>query len=349
MDKNIFYVKDKREFPEYTGVYKIGFKNSESGRVYIGSASSEKTKLRSRGGFKVRWHRHIYDLRKNKHHSSKLQRAYDKYGEDNMFFEVLEKVKKENCLIVEQDYINRIDNYNKGYNTFSVVKSDCDEQYELFIKEKYINENLETLTKLKELYQTNKSIKKLSSILNKHPCTIKYMLKFLDIYINPTYKEIYQYNLDGMLLHVWKNVAECKKSLGVTADTIRRVVKGDGIQALSYFFSYDNLSPADVVKEYTTRLSSSKQKQKKSAQKRATSDSMKRVSSFSNRQKKCIKNIIQYDSNYNIVKIWKDTTEIKQFYGKSFKSGVLCCIRGVQQTCGGFIWKIDDARQSHQY
>jgi hypothetical protein len=337
---NVFYVKDKKIFPQYTGVYKIGFKNSESGRVYIGSASSIK-KFQSNSGFRVRWNRHIQDLRKGKHHSIKLLRAYEKYGENNMFFEVLEKADVSNCLALEQHYINKFDNFNNGYNTQSPVKNDRDVNYYTFLKQKYIEKNFKTLEDLKMLYSSGVDISNISIKLGIHSCTCRYMLKFLGLY-TPPYKTVYQYDLDGNFIKSWKNIKACRESLGVTSDTIRRVVIGDGIQALNFFFSYCEMSPAEVQNEYNRRLITSQDKRSKSAKLRATSDRMKLVSSKSDKQQKRITNIIQYDKFGNIVKIWNSSSEIEEQFGKNYKMGVLTCIRGKQKTCGGFMWKVDN-------
>lgn len=77
------------------GVYIIRCKRS--GRVYVGSAAST---------FANRWKGHRSDLRKNKHHSPKLQNAWNKYGEDNFEFKVAEYCLREHVLAQEQVYID---------------------------------------------------------------------------------------------------------------------------------------------------------------------------------------------------------------------------------------------------
>lgn len=73
-------------YPVRTGVYVIQ-SISHPERVYVGSA------LR----ITERWGNHKRELKKDKHHSSKLQRHYNKYGLDDLVFDVLE----------EGDYINK--------------------------------------------------------------------------------------------------------------------------------------------------------------------------------------------------------------------------------------------------
>ena len=59
-----------------SGIYTI---TSPSGNVYIGSTAN----------FTRRWNEHRSELRRGVHHSFKLQRAWDKYGEVSMIFAVL--------------------------------------------------------------------------------------------------------------------------------------------------------------------------------------------------------------------------------------------------------------------
>lgn len=85
-----------------TGVYQI--RNIINGKKYIGSTSYSISK---------RWTLHRQMLKSDKHHSIILQRAWNKYGEQNFKFEILEECIPEKCLIREQFYI---DNYRPEYN-----------------------------------------------------------------------------------------------------------------------------------------------------------------------------------------------------------------------------------------
>ena len=92
-----------------SGVYKIV--NKVNDKVYIGSAKDLRE--RERG--------HWEGLRKGKHHSVLLQRAYEKYGPESFIFEVLSVVKKptrEKLEMQEQYWMDRLKAYSKrfGYN-----------------------------------------------------------------------------------------------------------------------------------------------------------------------------------------------------------------------------------------
>jgi group I intron endonuclease len=71
----------------------------------------------SSSGFWSRWRLHLSHLRKGDHHSIHLQRAYNKYGEDNMKFDILEFCNNSICIKAREQYW--MDKYNcckNGYN-----------------------------------------------------------------------------------------------------------------------------------------------------------------------------------------------------------------------------------------
>ncbi|MEH1957658.1 NUMOD3 domain-containing DNA-binding protein [Nostoc sp.] len=91
-----------------TGIYAII--NLDTGKRYIGSTGKN---------FSHRWSGHISSLRNNKHHSPRLQNAWNKYGEDKFEFKILEVVPKEEwvdnkyLMDIEQMYL---DTYQPEYN-----------------------------------------------------------------------------------------------------------------------------------------------------------------------------------------------------------------------------------------
>lgn len=89
-----------------SGIYKII--NLKNEKIYVGSAKN----------FEKRWKRHFRDLKNNKHSSIKLQRAYNKYGEENFKCEIIEELPYERNLILEREqyWINILHSKEKGYN-----------------------------------------------------------------------------------------------------------------------------------------------------------------------------------------------------------------------------------------
>lgn len=90
-----------------TGIY--GIRNKINNHIYVGSATVT---------FHHRWSHHLADLRNNKHGNNKLQNAWNKYGEENFEFYIIEVVTgtKEEILEVEQQYLDVFYGQETCYN-----------------------------------------------------------------------------------------------------------------------------------------------------------------------------------------------------------------------------------------
>jgi len=96
------------------GIYKI--ENLTNGKEYIGSSND----------IPKRWKQHLGMLNKNNHHSIHLQRAWNKYGESNFKFEVLELVHEESLLFeVEQKWMDKIQSYDPSFGYNMSKTADC--------------------------------------------------------------------------------------------------------------------------------------------------------------------------------------------------------------------------------
>lgn len=89
-----------------SGIYCI--QNTITEKVYIGSAVNVKHRLLS----------HKSVLKRNKHHSKHLQNSWNKYGETNFSFYILEEVDKNQLIEREQFYLDLFKSYDRkhGYN-----------------------------------------------------------------------------------------------------------------------------------------------------------------------------------------------------------------------------------------
>ena len=109
-----------------SGIYLIT--NTVTKKVYVGSSVD----------IKARWKEHLSSLRKGRHHSVKLQRSWDKHGEDIFKFEVIEPVENVLHLVaIEQTFID----YHKaatiaGYNVSPTAGSPLGVRHSEETKEK---------------------------------------------------------------------------------------------------------------------------------------------------------------------------------------------------------------------
>ena len=102
-------------FPISIGIYLISFDGAS--KVYIGS-TAKISKLDCHCGFRQRWNTHLNVLRRNRGGPA-LQAAYNKYGEDSMFFEVVEECVGPVDFVIEREqyYICKYNSYELGYNS----------------------------------------------------------------------------------------------------------------------------------------------------------------------------------------------------------------------------------------
>lgn len=84
------------EWRGVTGIYKITCMVNK--KIYIGSSTDISRRFDS----------HYSDLNRKVHHSSKLQRAYNKHGKENFKFEKLESCLIDQLLIREQYYLDTL-------------------------------------------------------------------------------------------------------------------------------------------------------------------------------------------------------------------------------------------------
>ena len=91
-----------------SGIYRIICKVNN--KQYIGSACN----------IQIRKQNHFSYLKRNKHHSILLQRAYNKYGKDNFYFEILAYCPKEYLIKLEQWFL---DNMKPEYNIQKIAGS----------------------------------------------------------------------------------------------------------------------------------------------------------------------------------------------------------------------------------
>ena len=130
-----------------TGVYVI--ENLVNGKKYVGSCTRS---------FRQTWNGHKTDLRRNVHHSQKLQRAYNKYGAENFKFDILGYYPPCFVLKAEQHFIDTIKpEYNIckiAGNSYGVKRTEeQQDRHKKFMAEYYSDENNRQRAREKTLLQ----------------------------------------------------------------------------------------------------------------------------------------------------------------------------------------------------
>lgn len=137
--------------PKTSGIYR--FVNFKNGKIYVGSAINLYRRRID----------HIKELRAGKHRNSYLQRAWNKYGEENFCFEILELCEKEKLLELEQKWIDKLNCVKpNGYNLNPIAGSnlgrifDDDFKLKASARQNGIKHSEETRKRMSEAHSNKK-------------------------------------------------------------------------------------------------------------------------------------------------------------------------------------------------
>lgn len=173
-----------------SGIYQII--NKTNNHSYIGSAVD----------ISGRWATHISSLKRNRHHSIYLQRAWNKYGEDAFEFIILEHCVKELLIFKEQFYLNEI---NPEYNICKIAGS-----------------SLGTKGTLESNLKKSLNHFRRGKFGKDNPCS----------------KPVYQYSLTGEFIKEWENAVVIQRELGFNEANIRTSIKKRNT-FYNFFWSYN--------------------------------------------------------------------------------------------------------------
>ena len=175
------------------GIYKIV--NIKDKKVYIGS--SKRIEIREKEHFKK--------LKNNKHHSIKLQRAYNKYGIKNFILEIVEIVEDESKLFERENYyIELYNSFNEGYNCCQLSEG---------------------------IYKTNKREQENKKKAENYRCC----QKFIDIYEKYKDNIIYSKTFLGRLLDFHYKSYEYKKQIEIIEWFLKNYSLEDFKVEISYY------------------------------------------------------------------------------------------------------------------
>ena len=183
-----------------SGIYCIT--NLTDTKVYVGKATNLKGRISA--------HKHL--LRKDKHVNIYLQRAWNKYGEANFEFSIIQECEIDLLPEMEAIWV-KIKNANHpdhGYNLMVVGRQ---------------NHHHSVETKLK---MRNASVGRKKSKEHVHNYTLS------------KYKCIVQYDLDGNFINEWLGASYVRDKLGYNQGNITAVCNGKRASAHGYIWKYKN-------------------------------------------------------------------------------------------------------------
>lgn len=190
----------------FCGVYVLT--NLVNGHQYIGSSMNIRHRL---------W-AHRANLRHNKHHNPYLQNAWNKYGENNFDFSVLEKCTVEDRFKREQFYVDSLKPvYNICVEIVENPPSTVDSRHKQSVtRKKLMAEGIIPIT-------------------NNTP--------------------VYVYYKDGSFVGYWESIRKAAKKLGIHYSSACRVIQGKDSQSHGYKFFTE---PQDLVSPFTKKSSKEK-------------------------------------------------------------------------------------------
>lgn len=340
----VYHITNRKDFPTTTGIYCIGFING-SGKLYVGSASKANKKFKSGNGFRNRWVNHINDLKSGKHDSHKLRHAYNKYGEENMYFKILEEVVPNLCVEREQFYLDTLNACKNGYNCRPLAKNQLGLKHTQSSKDnrsqkakdkraKYLNDVITyydsgyTIKKIGKLLGIDYTV--VSKILDEHNIKIDRRGSYLKI-------EIFRYDRDGIFIDKWDSISSCMRATNISESSIRKVLNGKNYLAGGFFFSKEKLAPEEMTHLMNKIYQHRKEIASESFKASFTPERIESLRRNSiEHPKSRIQNIKQYDLNNTFIRSWEDSKELSQFFNWR---GVRKAMLGIQDTSQGFIWR----------
>lgn len=258
----------------------------------------------------VRWEDY-YKLSCNK--QIKLYRSLKKYKPCNHIFEIIEECEfiKLNCRErYWQEYYNVL-NKNKGLN---LILTPCENKYSM-------------------------------------PNTIRNKIKkSLIKYNKQKYSPIYQYNLNGELVYIWKNLSEFDNHPIFDKLYIGMCCRNKYDKAYEYLWSYhEKTFNKDFLNKVKLTKSDKLKNHKYNIGRKLTEEHKSKIGNsirgykHTNKDKLKIaeskyKPIIQYDKNMNIIKEWKSATEAANKL-ELYSQNISNCCNNKLETTGGYKWK----------
>ena len=206
MSKTIDYTN----LNEKSGIYMLI--NSENNKRYVGSSKNLYDRL----------HQHFHNLKYNKHHSLHLQASYNKYGESNFEYEILEFCDLENLYEREQYYL---DTLRPEFNILTIAGSNLGFKHSNEVKRK-ISSKLTGISKTEEHKRHIQDSQKGRVFTEEHKKKLSEAAKH-----RKKASRIVKIMIDNV---IYNSIKEASELLNIKYNTIQVRLKNDKFNNYSY-------------------------------------------------------------------------------------------------------------------
>ena len=127
-------------------------------------------------------------------------------------------------------------------------------------------------------------------------------------------KTVYQYDMNGNIIKVWRSASDIQRELGYNSRTISSCCNKTQYSHKGFVWSFnkiDEFNPNDYINPFGPKI------------------------------------VYQYDLNYNLIKKW-DSITIAAKQNKTSTSSISGCCKGKYKTCKGYIWSYTEINQELQ-
>lgn len=227
MFEELFKYKNKN------GIYKIT--NKINSKCYIGQSTNLWKRIRDG---------HISKLRLNNHDNKHFQNSWNKYGEENFIFEIIEECALNELQQREQHWINYYNsaNIDNGYNINPIAGNGC------FIKhtEEWCKNHSKIISG-----ENNPMYNKAHSEESKRIIALN------------TMKSTFQIDTTGKLLNIFESSIEASNNTGLCSENIRQARCGKNATCGGYIwldeYSYYNENREKIIQDRILKMNKNKQ------------------------------------------------------------------------------------------
>lgn len=224
-------------------IYKI--ENIKTKDCYIGSETNNNS----------RWRQHISRLRHNKHHSIYLQRGFNKYGEDNFTFILLETGITDNTTLLNREQFY-IDSENSKYNMCKIAGNTkgitkTQEQKDKLAKISrilYFSNDKALKFTMKDKNHSNESKSKIS-LGNKNKLVTKETK--LKMSLSKCVYKVCEYDIETLeLIAIYPNICEASKNHRISTQKMKNYLNTKFGIFNGVILRYEHNKPIKKVKKW---------------------------------------------------------------------------------------------------